>query len=140
MLSRCFLLILLLILIVSIAYAGNTGKIAGRVTDASTGEALVGIGVTVVGTSTGAATNVEGKYTIINIPPGTYTLVASGVGYQRKQVVNVKVSADFTTVVDFSLNQGEITLDAVVVQAESPMVRKDLTSSYTVVDASVIET
>jgi outer membrane receptor protein involved in Fe transport len=137
--SRLLTLLLVLILTAGLAYAGNTGKIAGRVTSAENGEPLVGVSVMVVGTTTGAATDVDGNFTIINISPGAYTVLASGVGFQKKQFVNVKVSADFTTRLDITLNAGEITLEAVVVQAEAPMIRKDLTSSHTVVGAAEIQ-
>ncbi|MDP2362982.1 MAG: carboxypeptidase-like regulatory domain-containing protein, partial [Ignavibacteria bacterium] len=51
-------------------YAGGTGKIAGKVTDTQTGEELIGINVLVEGTTTGAATGVDGRYVINNIEPG----------------------------------------------------------------------
>lgn len=65
-------------------YAGVTGKIAGKVTDTQTGEELIGINVLIEGTTTGAATGIDGTYIINNIEPGVYTLIFSGVGYQKK--------------------------------------------------------
>jgi len=62
-------------------YAGTTGKIAGRVVDANTGEPLIGVNVVISGTSMGAATDIDGNYFIINIPPGIYEIKASLVGY-----------------------------------------------------------
>lgn len=44
------------------AFAGNTGKIAGLVKDAQTGETLVGVNIVIEGTSMGAATNIDGHY------------------------------------------------------------------------------
>ncbi|MBP1679641.1 MAG: TonB-dependent receptor [Bacteroidetes bacterium] len=73
-----------LLLAASVSLAGNTGKIAGEVKDAATGEALVGANIVIQGTTQGSATNIDGYYVILNIPPGTYTLVASAVGFNRK--------------------------------------------------------
>jgi hypothetical protein len=106
--------------------------------DAESGEPLVGISVVIEGTSMGASTDVEGNYVIINIPPGTYTVVAGGVGFQRKRFSNVKVSVDFTTRLDAKLSTDVIALETVEVQAEAPMIRRDLTSSHTNIDAAAL--
>ena len=68
-------------LTINIVLAGTTGKIAGRVVDKETGEPLVGINVVVKGTSLGAATDIDGYYAILSIPPGTHTIIVSMVGY-----------------------------------------------------------
>jgi outer membrane receptor protein involved in Fe transport len=91
-------------------FAGETGKIAGRVRDAETGEPLVGVSVFIERTTMGASTNVEGTYTIVNVPPGTYTVVASGVGFQKKRFTNVRVSIDFTTTINVELSTDVIAL------------------------------
>ncbi|HQJ47201.1 MAG TPA: carboxypeptidase-like regulatory domain-containing protein, partial [Ignavibacteriaceae bacterium] len=58
-----FLKFLIVLLISSVqSFAGVTGKIAGKVTDAQTGEELIGINVLVEGTTTGAATGIDGTY------------------------------------------------------------------------------
>jgi outer membrane receptor protein involved in Fe transport len=123
----------------SFLFAGVTGKIAGKVTDAETGEPLIGINVIIEGTTIGAATGIDGTYIINNVEPGNYTLIFSGVGYQKKIVTNVRVSSDFTTRIDIQLSSEAIGLEAVVVEAKRPMVRKDLTSSHTVIDDSQIQ-
>lgn len=140
-----FLLFLNLIFIISIflistqTFAGITGKIAGKITDAQTGEDLIGINVLIQGTTMGAATGVDGTYIINNIEPGTYTLVVSGVGYQKQIITDVKVSSDFTTRIDIQLSSEAINLETIVVEAKNPMIRKDLTSSKTIVDESQIQ-
>ena len=138
MISRLLCVALCLVVVVTSVPAGETGKIAGRVRDAETGEALVGISVVVEGTAMGASTDLDGRFTIVSVPPGTYTVVASGVGFQRRRYTGVKVSIDFTTRVDVELGTEAITLEAVEVEAEAPMVRRDLTSTQAVVDASTI--
>jgi outer membrane receptor protein involved in Fe transport len=120
-------------------YGGNTGKIAGRVTDAETGEPLIGVNVIIEGTTMGAATNIDGEYVIINVPPGTYAVVASALGYGKKKFTDVVVNIDFTTRLDIELGSESVQLEEVVVQAERKMVRKDLTSSRKSVTSAEIE-
>ena len=62
-----------LLMACSSALAGTAGKIAGRVIDQESKEPLPGVSVQIVGTTTGAATNIQGEFFIINIPPGTHT-------------------------------------------------------------------
>jgi len=81
--------ILPLILIPGLVVCGNTGKIAGKVTDAQTGEPIVGVNVVVEGTYLGAATDFDGNYTIINVPPGSV----------RFQLSQLKLSNPFEQVV-----------------------------------------
>ncbi|MGE5402841.1 MAG: TonB-dependent receptor [Ignavibacteriales bacterium] len=130
--------LILLITFSAFTFAGTTGKIAGKVTDMETGEALIGVNVILEGTTLGASSNIDGYYTINNIPPGIYKIIISAVGYQKKEVINVKVSADFTTRLDVQISSTSTTLETVVITAEAPLIRKDLTSSQTSVDASQI--
>jgi hypothetical protein len=120
---------LLLLLSGTSIYAGTTGKIAGRLFDAATKEPLIGANVIIIETTYGAATDFDGNYFIINIPPGTYNIKASLVGYSSVTFTNVKVSIDQTTKIDFELTEESIQLSDVVVTAEKSIVRKDLTST-----------
>ncbi|HUI63382.1 MAG TPA: TonB-dependent receptor [Bacteroidota bacterium] len=137
--SRLLLLSILAFFCTHLATAGNTGKIAGEVKDSQTGEAIVGASVVIEGTSMGAATNIDGYYVILNIQPGKYTLVASGVGYNKKAVSNVQVSLDFTTTIDFKLTSTVVEVgEEVVTVAERPLVQKDLTASTATVNGEQI--
>ena len=120
------------------AYGGNTGKIAGTIKDSQTGEPLIGVNVLVDGTSMGAATNLDGNYAILNVPPGTYSLTASAVGYAKKNVTQVSVSIDLTTTIDITLTSSAVQAEEVVVVAERPRVQKDLTSSTAIVKGDQI--
>ena len=71
---------LLLSLMPAAVFAGVTGKIIGTVVDSETKEALPGANVMIEGTNLGAATNVQGGYIMLNVPPGTYTLKTSFIG------------------------------------------------------------
>jgi outer membrane receptor protein involved in Fe transport len=133
-----FPLLLSLFLIV-FNLSASTGKIAGKVTDAETGEPMIGINVVIEGTVVGAATGSDGTYVINNVDPGVYSVVFSGIGYQRKIVTNVSVASNFTTIIDIELAVEAYLLETVVIEATTPLIRKDLTSSHTVIDNRQIE-
>lgn len=70
------------------------GSISGIVKDAQTKEELIGVSIYLAGPNKGAATDVEGKFTLPTIPEGTYTLTLSYVGYSTLKVEKVRVEAD----------------------------------------------
>ncbi len=127
-----FLFTLFIFFITSIftsTVAGTTGKIAGKIIDAKTKEALIGANVVVVGTSMGAASDINGDYFIINLPPGTYQVKASEIGYAPVIITNVKVSVDQTTRLDIEMGEQAVQVKGVEVTASRPIVQKDLTST-----------
>ncbi len=139
MIVRFFSCLAVIILAVQCAAAGTTGKIAGRVVDAATQEGLPGAAVVVEGASLGAGADPHGYFTIINVPPGTYTLSLRLVGYARTLVRGVEVSADRTTRVDIAATSEEVSMREVVVQAERPPIQRDKTYSGAIVGAAAIE-
>jgi len=120
---------LLLILLQQVIFAGTTGKIAGKVIDAKTKEPLIGASILLVGSSMGAAVDVDGNYFIINIPPGTYQIKASTIGYASVDIKNVGVSVDQTTKLDIEMGEQAVQVQTVEVTASKPLVQKDLTST-----------
>lgn len=117
----------------------QSGKIAGRVTDGSTGEALPFVNIIVEGTTQGAASDIDGYFSIIGLRPGTYNVKASAIGYNSQTVTGVRVSIDLTTQVNFQLLETSIELkEEVVVVATKPLVTKDLTSSTAIIGADDI--
>ncbi|MEM6337417.1 MAG: TonB-dependent receptor, partial [Bacteroidota bacterium] len=129
----------LLLVFAALPAFAQTGKIAGTVTDASTGEGLPGVNVFIDGTTRGATTNIEGEYVIIGVRPGSYTIAASFIGYATEKRTGVAVNVDLTTTVDFRLREEFIQGEEIVVTAESPPVKKDLTSSEARVTAETID-
>jgi hypothetical protein len=137
---RKFLIIGVLILNFESLLSGTTGKITGRVVNKSTGEPLFAVNVIIEGTTLGAATDMQGNYVILNVPPGVYTLRASAVGFKPVRVTNVRVSVDQTTRVDFKLEEVAIELgEEVLVVAERPLVQRDLTSTTAKISKDIIE-
>jgi outer membrane receptor protein involved in Fe transport len=119
--------------------AGTTGKIAGLVKDVETGDPLTGVNVFLQGTTMGAATDLDGFYAILNVPPGKYTLTVSYVGYAEYQVRDVVVKIDLTTRIDIELKSQLLETDVVVIQAERPIVTRDISNSQMNIEAEVIE-
>lgn len=113
----------------TMAMAGN-GKLAGKVTDAS-GQPLIGANiVTTVGTTLrGTTTDDEGKYFILNVPPGVYTVTTSYIGFKSLAQTDVSVSLDLTSAVDFKLERQTISGEVVTIVAAAPLVEKSRTSS-----------
>ena len=141
--KRKLILSLMLVCVVlfvyhGIIFAGITGKISGVIKDASTGEPLPAVNVVIEGTTLGGATDNEGHYFIINIPPGTYTLLASMVGYAVESKTGVIVNVDHTTPVDFNLRVTAIAGEEVTVTAEREIVPMDISASQIVSDAEQI--
>ena len=128
-----------LLLIFSISLnAGTSGKIVGKVTDEN-GNVLIGCNVFVRGTSLGAATNQNGEYFILNIPPGYYQVSASMIGYGSVTIKDLQVIVDLTAKANFTLTTEFIEGEEVVVIAETPTVRLDQTSMTAVIGADDIE-
>jgi len=101
----------------SYLFAGNTGKIIGRVIDEKN-EPLMGVNILVVGTTRGAVSDMDGKYSIIGIPLGSYTVRASQIGYQTVEATGVKVGADETTQLNFELTSSALEQKEVVIRAD----------------------
>jgi outer membrane receptor protein involved in Fe transport len=112
-----------------VLYAGLGGKIAGKVVDVETGEALLGANIVVEGQSLGAATDINGEYFILNVPPGTYSLKVSTIGYTSKIISGVRVNVDKTTKIDISLKSSVIETKAVTVRAAREVVNLDVSGT-----------
>lgn len=133
------IIVLLIEFYISFSWAGTTGKIAGKVTDAETYGPLPGVNILIEGTSMGAATDLNGNYIILHVQPGVYTLKASMIGYKVVRYENVRVSIDLTTTINFQLGGEVLELgEEITVVAERPMVTKDLTATTAVMGAEQI--
>lgn len=116
-------------LFLSSLFAGTSGIIEGKVTDRETKEPLVGVSVSIVGTTIGAATDLEGYFQISNVEAGTYELRFSNVGYQPILYKNVVVRPDLRTKVSIELVPSAVELNVMEITAERPLIEKDVTST-----------
>ncbi len=97
--------------------AQQTGRVVGRVIDATNGTGIVGVQVQVVGTTLGTAAGVDGRYAISNVPAGTVTLQVRRIGYQPKTVTGLVLGAGQALEQDVSLNTATVELQTVSVSA-----------------------
>ncbi len=138
MLRKWGTLVLLLLAMPALALAQNTGKLSGRVTDASTGEPLPGANVLLEGTQLGTITDVDGNYFIIGVPVGQYSVQSSFVGFQTQVVSGVEINSGYTRELNFSLQPG-VELNEIVVEYERPLIQKDAIGTPRVVSGEQIE-
>ena len=131
---RCFnILIVIAMLATAPCLSGTVGKIAGRLTDKTTGEPIVGANVTIKDLKIGAATDLDGEYFILNVHPGTYTVMFSMLGYESVTSTGVTVIVDRTATVNTALTPSLIQGETITVIAEKPVVDKNLTASEQIV-------
>ncbi|HAD81041.1 MAG: hypothetical protein A2509_04420 [Candidatus Edwardsbacteria bacterium RIFOXYD12_FULL_50_11] len=119
-------------------FAGTTGKIVGTVTDSETKEPVPGAVVELLGTSIGANTDLDGRYFIVNVPVGTYSLKARMMGFETVTITNVKSIMDLTTTINFKLKPTVLLSEGITVTARRQMVIPDATSTSRVVSTKEI--
>ncbi len=135
--SLLLLGLLTIFIITNLTFAAS-GKIAGTIKDSKTKEPLIGANILVEGTQMGSASDISGYYVILNVPPGTYTLRVSMIGYAPAVIENVRVNIDQTTNIDVLLEEKSIQTKEVVVVAQAPVVQKDVAASRVNLDAKEI--
>ncbi len=121
------------------AVAGDTGRLSGKAVDASTGEPLVGVDILVVGTTRGAATDLEGRYSVIGIPEGTYTVKASLLSYNVIEVTRVRIIADETVSLNFRMVPSSIQMGEISVTGQSQIVNVQTTAAEQTIGSHTIE-
>jgi len=115
-------------------WSGVSGKLAGTITDAATGEPLPGATIKVVGTQIATEADSDGEFYIINLPVGTHTVSVSRMGYETVIVQEIRVLMDLTTPMELTLTKTPIDLKkTVTVVAKRPLIQRDNTSSGSIV-------
>lgn len=105
-------------------------KISGSVTDATTGETLIGVNIRIEGTTIGVVSDVKGRFSF-DAPKENSVLLVSYMGYKSEKVVYTgQTTLDLKLVSDISV------LDAVVVVGYGTQKRRDLTGAITKVSAT----
>ncbi len=136
--TKRFFLVAIALLVPAMLFAQATGKIAGKVIDKETGDPLPGANVVLVGTTLGAATNVNGEFYILGVPPGRHDLQANFIGYNKLTVKDVRAVAGLTEEIDFELSSEALFVEELVVIAEKKVFEKNATNTIRVVDADQI--
>ncbi len=111
----------------SLSIASTSGKITGHVTLEDTKESAVSASVLILELKIGAKTDFEGNYTILNVPPGTYTLRFSYVGYRSVKIDSVIITSGVTFTQNVTLKAESVQRSEIVIKAEPPKVQLDVT-------------
>jgi len=120
--------------------AQGYGKITGKIIDASTKEPLPFANVILENTQLGAASDVDGKFIMIKIPSGIYSVSAQFVGYNKTTIKDVEVLTDLTSQLTIELQPASIQLSGeVIIIADKNLVRRDITSTESRISARDIE-
>ncbi|MFL3024958.1 MAG: TonB-dependent receptor [Candidatus Neomarinimicrobiota bacterium] len=121
--------LLLILSISNLLVAQTTGKITGTIKDAETNEVLIGANIIIDGTYSGAATDIDGTYYILNVKPGTYSVTVNMIGYKQVKMENVRVSVNRTSTINAMLEPTVIEGETVIVEVDAITTRKDQTST-----------
>lgn len=123
--------ILLILLISSVSIWAQNGSIRGFVTEKKSGEPIIFTSVYLDNTTFGIATDVNGYYSLSKLPPGDYTLISTGLGFDTARV-SIKILANQTKTVNMELGKASKKLGTVTIDVE----RKD---NQTSVKTSVVK-
>jgi hypothetical protein len=138
-------LTILIIIITSPELISSNGKITGRVLNSETKEPLPGANVLIIqqvisekdtvplDISLGAATDVNGYYFILNVPPGVFNIKASLIGFSSLIQTGVKVDLDRTIQINFELSTTALQIDEVVITAKRELIKKDVSGTQEII-------
>ena len=131
---------LLIIVFPMMIFAGETGKVMGTVTDKANGNLLPGVNVVLEGTGMGAATDEDGDFYILNIPPGLYNVKLSYIGYAVITIENIRVTKDLTTnLYTVELSSEAIAGQEITVIADKPLIEINATNEVRVIRSEDIK-
>ena len=120
-----FVLLFVAVLVPGSSLAQVTGSVSGRVID-ETGAPLVGATVYLQGSQTGAATDMDGRFSILQVPVGTYNLVVSFVGFTSQTLFNINVKSVGNPDFNFKLAPDIAALGGVIVTPDKNVVTRPL--------------
>jgi outer membrane receptor protein involved in Fe transport len=116
----------------------QSGRLEGTVRDVRTGEPLTGVNIVIDELTIGAASDLNGYFTVINVRPGTYTVKATYIGFTTVTLRDVRININQTTTLDFRLREEVFQGEEVTVVAERPIVQRDVSSSQVNLSAEEI--
>ncbi|MCC6396257.1 MAG: TonB-dependent receptor, partial [Bacteroidetes bacterium] len=112
-------------------HADTSGKLTGKVVDQNN-QPVPGANVVLLGTTTGAVANLEGSFTVLNVPVGAYDVRVGAVGYQPRLTKGVTISAGQTTTLNVTIIETVIETGEVVTVVERPLVDTRMTSAMAI--------
>ena len=117
------------ILFIGYLFSQTTGKISGSVTDRINVEPLPGANIYLENTSFGTASDANGNFTIINIPPGKYTLKADMIGYKSVKLERMNISVNRTVSLKIEMDETVLEGEVVTVEVSRVAQKKDQTGT-----------
>lgn len=126
--------LLIMMGICGISYAQSSGSISGRILDSS-GEPLIGAGIVIKGTTSGVATDIDGKYNLqgISFP---VTITVSCIGYES---VDIRLAGTEKMPYDITLADSKNVLDEIVVVGYGTQKKSSLSGAVGIVDGTTLE-
>lgn len=125
------------LLVVIVFLLGSVGQvfsqqaiIKGFVYDAENQEPVIFTNVVLEGTTMGVSTDVNGYFSITQIPPGTYTIAVSYIGYEKYEE-KITLAAGQIITKKIYLNKSEVKLETFNVSAERQEAKTEVQMSVT---------
>ncbi len=136
-----FILVLCTLLFQTAAYAqSENGSLKGVIKEDGTEETLPGVNILIIGTSFGAATDVDGTYQIQNIRPGEYSIRITYIGFETILLTGIKIVAGETTELNYTLKPQVLTSDEeIVIIGEAPIFDVEKSSTSATISRKEIE-
>jgi len=103
-----------LITIPLLLFAGTTGKVKGTVINKETGDPIPGASVQILGTMQGSVTDSLGKFMVVLVAPGEYTVKATAVGFTPVEMSQVIINVDITTDIRIELTPATTDIGKVI--------------------------
>ncbi|MCB9033285.1 MAG: TonB-dependent receptor [Chitinophagales bacterium] len=100
-----------------ISLFAQTGVITGTIYDEINNEPLIGANILIQNTNYGAITDVDGNYTIENLPTGLYNVQVTYIGYQTQTRFEVEVTNAKPVIINFAMAEETMFLDSIVIKA-----------------------
>ena len=135
------LLLLLVSTVCTVSTASAQTTLQGKVTDASSGEAILFATVALYKNDvimTGTETDLDGLYFFADMDAGTYSIEVSYVGYQTQRLTDVKVNQGRVNTLDIKLSEGTVLDEVCMVAYKAPLIATDNTTSGGTVTAEKI--
>lgn len=136
--NRLKLTVTFFLLITGMNYAQVAGKITGVIAG-SDGQGLPGANVVIQRTSMGGAADADGKYVILNVPVGTYSVTATYIGYKATTITRVEVKGGLTTTLNISLEISAIEGEEVTIIKERRLIEPSATNSVRFINEEEIQ-
>ena len=119
-----------MLIVGSVSTAFGQGTLSGKIVDAGNKEALIGVNVLIMGTTLGASTDIDGKFSVPNVKAGEYSIRISYIGFETKMYTGILIKDRETTTLNVDLAEAILsTDDEIVIVGERPIVDVESSSS-----------